>query len=157
MNSFPIHGRHVLLGVSGGIAAYKEAELARLFVKAGAAVRVVMTPGATEFVAPMTFQALTGHPVRVELFDEHHEAGMGHIELARWADFVIIAPASADFIARLTQGMADDLLSTLCLATTATVAVAPAMNQQMWQHAATQANVQVLQDRDVRVFGPADG
>ena len=147
----------MLLGVSAGIAAYKAAELARLFVKAGASVRVVMTPGATQFVAPMTFQALTGNPVRVALFDEHHEAAMGHIELARWADFVLVAPASADLIARLASGMADDLLSTLCLATTAALAVAPAMNQQMWQHPATVSNVEILQARGVLVFGPAAG
>lgn len=157
MNSSPIRDKCVLLGVTAGIAAYKAAELARLFIKAGAVVRVVMTPAATEFVAPMTFQALTANPVRVELFDEHHEAAMGHIELARWADIVLIAPASADFLARLANGMANDLLSTLCLATSAPVVVAPAMNQQMWQHAATVANLEILLARSVLVFGPAAG
>ena len=157
MNSSAIYGRRLLLGVTAGIAAYKAAELARMLVKAGASLRVVMTPGATQFVAPMTFQALTGNPVRVELFDAQHEAAMGHIELARWAEFVLVAPASADFMARLACGMADDLLSTLCLATSAPVAIAPAMNQQMWQNAATQANLQNLQARGVLVFGPAAG
>ena len=133
--------RHILLGVTGGIAAYKAAELVRLLRRAGAEVRVVMTRGATEFVTPLTFQALSGHPVRSELFDAAAEAGMGHIELARWADLVLVAPASADFLARLAGGRADDLLATLCLATAAPIAVAPAMNQQMWQAAVTQENV----------------
>jgi phosphopantothenoylcysteine decarboxylase/phosphopantothenate--cysteine ligase len=150
-------GRHILLGVSGGIAAYKSAELARLMVKAGAEVRVVMTTAATEFVGPMTFQALTGHTVRSGLFDEEHEAAMGHIELARWADLVVIAPATADLMARLAHGNADDLLTTLVLATPAPIALAPAMNQQMWADAATQANLEQLHERGCQLWGPAAG
>ncbi|OOZ16237.1 bifunctional 4'-phosphopantothenoylcysteine decarboxylase/phosphopantothenoylcysteine synthetase [Solemya velum gill symbiont] len=150
-------GRHILLGVSGGIAAYKSAELARLLVKAGAEVRVVMTTAATEFVGPMTFQALTGHTVRSGLFDEEHEAAMGHIELARWADLVVIAPATADLMARLAHGKADDLLTTLVLATPAAVAIAPAMNQQMWADTATQANLERLDEREYLIWGPAAG
>ncbi|OOZ19006.1 bifunctional 4'-phosphopantothenoylcysteine decarboxylase/phosphopantothenoylcysteine synthetase [Solemya velum gill symbiont] len=150
-------GRHILLGVSGGIAAYKSAELARLLVKAGAEVRVVMTTAATEFVGPMTFQALTGHTVRSGLFDEEHEAAMGHIELARWADLVVIAPATADVMARLAHGKADDLLTTLVLATPAAVAIAPAMNQQMWADTATQANLERLDEREYLIWGPAAG
>ena len=149
--------RHILLGVTGGIAAYKAAELVRLLRRAGAEVRVVMTRGATEFVTPLTFQALSGHAVRMELFDAAAEAGMDHIELARWADLVLVAPASADFLARLAGGRADDLLATLCLATTAPIALAPAMNQQMWQAPATQDNVQCLIARGVHLFGPASG
>ncbi|OOZ00499.1 bifunctional phosphopantothenoylcysteine decarboxylase/phosphopantothenate--cysteine ligase CoaBC [Solemya velum gill symbiont] len=150
-------GRHILLGVSGGIAAYKSAELARLLVKAGAEVRVVMTTAATEFVGPMTFQALTGHTVRSGLFDEEHEAAMGHIELARWADLVVIAPATADLMARLAHGKAEDLLTTLVLATPAAVAIAPAMNQQMWADTATQANLERLDKREYLIWGPAAG
>ena len=146
-----------MLGISGGIAAYKSAELVRLLRKAGAEVRVVMTEAASRFVAPLTFQALSGNPVRLGLFDEAHEAAMGHIELARWAEVVLVAPASADFLARCAAGMADDLLATLCLASTATLAVAPAMNQRMWQHPATVANMATLEGRGVRVFGPAQG
>lgn len=157
MTSSAVHGKRVLLGVTGGVAAYKAAELARLLGKAGAEVRVVMTPAATEFVSPTTFQALTGRPVRVKLFDPAHEAAMGHIELARWAQLVLVAPASADFLARYAGGMANDLLTTLCLATTAIVAVAPAMNQQMWQHPATASNLGTLAAWGVLVFGPAEG
>lgn len=157
MTMASIQGRRVLLGVTGGIAAYKAAELARLLVQAGAEVRVVMTPAAAQFVSPLTFQAITGQPVRSELFDPAHEAAMGHIELARWAELVLVAPASADFLARYAAGMADDLLATLCLATGAVVAVAPAMNQQMWQHAATVDNLARLTRRGVLVFGPASG
>lgn len=149
--------RRILLGVSGGIAAYKAAELTRLLTKAGAEVRVVMTPAATEFVAPMSFQALTGRPVRTELFDAAHEAAMGHIELARWADAVLIAPASADLLARLAHGLADDLLSTLCLAAAAPLVVAPAMNQAMWAHPATRANLELLRERGTVFAGPAEG
>ncbi|MFI4970499.1 MAG: bifunctional phosphopantothenoylcysteine decarboxylase/phosphopantothenate--cysteine ligase CoaBC, partial [Lysobacterales bacterium] len=150
-------GTRVLLGVSGGIAAYKAAELVRRLGDAGAEVHVVLTENAARFVTALTFQALSGHPVRTSLWDESAEAAMGHIELARWADEVLIAPASADLIARLAQGAADDLLTTLCLATAATVSVAPAMNQQMWAHAATQANLGVLRERGVRIFGPGSG
>ncbi len=152
-----LSGRHILLGVSGGIAAYKSCELVRLLRKAGAEVRVVMTRGATGFVTPLSFQALSGNPVRSELFDPEAEAGMGHIELARWADQVLIAPASADLLARLALGLADDLLTTLCLATTAPLAVAPAMNRVMWEHPATTAHLDTLRQRGVTVLGPAEG
>ena len=152
-----LHGRHILLGITGGIAAYKAAELVRGLRKAGAEVRVVMTQAATQFVTPMTLQALSSNPVRVGLFDPEHEAAMGHIELARWAELVVVAPASADFLARLNAGMANDLLSTLCLATEAPVAVAPAMNQQMWQAAVTQRNVAQLRERGIYIWGPAEG
>jgi phosphopantothenoylcysteine decarboxylase/phosphopantothenate--cysteine ligase len=150
-------GRRVLLGVTGGIAAYKAAELTRLLRGEGAEVRVVMTAAAREFVAPLTFQALSGNPVRSDLFDPAHEAAMGHIELARWAELVLIAPASADLIARLAAGLADDLLATLCLAADCPLAVAPAMNQAMWRHAATGDNVARLAARGVHVWGPAEG
>ncbi|RUL70555.1 bifunctional phosphopantothenoylcysteine decarboxylase/phosphopantothenate--cysteine ligase CoaBC [Dyella choica] len=149
--------RRILLGVSGGIAAYKSCELVRRLRDLGAQVRVVMTENATRFVTPITFQALSGEPVRVSLWDESAEAAMGHIELARWAERVLIAPASADLIARLAHGAADDLLTTLCLATAAPVYVAPAMNQQMWAHAAVQANMATLRARGVQVLGPASG
>ena len=152
-----MRGKHIVLGVTGGIAAYKSAELARRLVERGAEVQVVMTAAAREFIAPLTFQALTGKAVRESLWDAAAEAAMGHIELARWADAVLIAPASADFIARLATGRADDLLSTLCLATEAPLLVAPAMNRIMWAHPATQANVTTLRDRGVRVLGPAEG
>jgi phosphopantothenoylcysteine decarboxylase/phosphopantothenate--cysteine ligase len=150
-------GSNVLLGVAGGIAAYKAAELVRRLRDAGAEVRVVLTESAARFVTPLTFQALSGNPVRSSLWDESAEAAMGHIELARWADRVVIAPATADLIARLAHGHADDLLTTLCLATSAPVAIAPAMNQQMWAHAATQANIALLRERGVNVLGPASG
>jgi phosphopantothenoylcysteine decarboxylase/phosphopantothenate--cysteine ligase len=149
--------RHILLGVTGGIAAYKAAELARLFVKAGAEVQVIMTGSAMQFIGAMTFQAITGKETRSDLFDSAHEAAMGHIELARWADLVIVAPATANFIALMAQGRAGDLLSTLCLATAAPVAVAPAMNQQMWADPATQANIETLRARDRLIWGPAAG
>ena len=149
--------KKILLGVTGGIAAYKSCELARLLVQAGASVRTVLTEAATRFVTPMTFQALTGNPARTRLFDEDHEAAMGHIELARWADQVIVAPATADFLARLAQGRANDLLTTLCLATEAPIFVAPAMNHRMWQHPATRRNVAMLRERGVVLIGPAEG
>ena len=152
-----LSGRHILLGVTGGIAAYKAAELARLFVKAGAEVQVVMTRSASEFIGAMTFQAITGRETRSDLFDSAHEAAMGHIELARWADLVIVVPATANFIAIMAQGRAEDLLSTLCLATAAPVAIAPAMNQQMWADPATQANLETLRERDRLIWGPAAG
>ncbi|MCH1609886.1 MAG: bifunctional phosphopantothenoylcysteine decarboxylase/phosphopantothenate--cysteine ligase CoaBC, partial [Luminiphilus sp.] len=152
-----LHQRHILVAVSGGIAAYKGAELVRLLKKQGAAVRVVLSRGATEFITPLTMQALSGEPTHTELLDEEAEAGMGHIELARWADLMIIAPATADVIARLAQGRADDLLTTVALATPAPVAVAPAMNQQMWAHAATQDNVELLESRGIRIIGPDAG
>jgi phosphopantothenoylcysteine decarboxylase / phosphopantothenate---cysteine ligase len=152
-----MQGKRVLLGVTGGIAAYKSADLVRRLRERGAEVQVVMTAAARELIAPLTFQALSGRPVRTELWDPAAEAAMGHIELARWADLVLIAPATADFIARLATGRADDLLATLCLATQAPLVVAPAMNHLMWSHAATRANVRVLAERAVRVIGPAEG
>jgi phosphopantothenoylcysteine decarboxylase / phosphopantothenate---cysteine ligase len=152
-----MHGKHILLGVTGGIAAYKSADLVRRLLERGAEVQVVMTDGAREFVTPMTFQALSGRPVRTDLWDPAAEASMGHIELARWADLVLVAPASADFLARLAGGRADDLLATTCLATAAPIALAPAMNQQMWANPATQANVALLKERGVHVFGPGTG
>ena len=149
--------RRILLGVSGGIAAYKSCELVRRLRELGAEVRVVMTEGATRFIGPTTFQALSGQPVRVSLWDEGAEAAMGHIELARWAERILIAPASADLLARLAHGLADDLLTTLCLASAAPLYVAPAMNQQMWAHPAVQANVGALRQRGVQLLGPAAG
>ena len=149
--------KRILLGITGGIAAYKSAELVRHLRSAGAEVRVVMTRAAGEFITPLTLQALSGHPVQQHLLDPASEAGMGHITLARWADVVLIAPASADFMAKLTYGLADDLLSTLCLATAAPLVLAPAMNQQMWLNPATQANKMTLEERGVRLFGPAEG
>jgi phosphopantothenoylcysteine decarboxylase/phosphopantothenate--cysteine ligase len=147
----------VLLGVTGGIAAYKSAELVRRLREQGAEVQVVMTEGARQFVGPLTFQALSGRPVRSDLWDATAEAAMGHIELARWAERIVIAPASADFLARLAHGHANDLLTTLCLATDAPIAVAPAMNRLMWANAATQANVATLRARGVTILGPAEG
>ncbi|MGQ0657239.1 MAG: bifunctional phosphopantothenoylcysteine decarboxylase/phosphopantothenate--cysteine ligase CoaBC [Chromatiales bacterium] len=149
--------RRVLLGVTGGIAAYKSAEIVRRLREQDAEVRVVMTRAAREFVGPLTMQALSGNPVRFDLFDPMAEAAMGHIELARWADVILIAPASADFLARLAHGLADDLLSTLCLATSAPMILAPAMNQQMWQAPATQTNINALRQRGVRTLGPGSG
>ena len=150
-------GRRVLLGVTGGIAAYKAADLVRRLREAGAEVRVVMTRGATEFVTPLTFQAVSGQPVHTELLDADAEAGMGHIELARWADVVLVAPATANFLAQLAQGRAEDLLSTVCVATRAPLFVAPAMNQGMWANEATRENVTRLEQRGVRVLGPGEG
>ena len=149
--------KRILLGITGGIAAYKSIELIRLLTKAGADVQVVLTEGAKAFVTEMTLQAISGQPVRSTLLDPNAEAGMGHIELAKWADLIVIAPASADFIARYTQGMANDLLSTLCIATESPVLIAPAMNQAMWRHPATQANAKLLKERNVLSIGPADG
>ena len=149
--------KRILLCVSAGIAAYKCCDLVRRLADAGATVQVAMTPRATAFVTPLTLQALTGRPVRTELFDDAAEAAMGHIELARWADAVLVAPATADVLARLAHGMADDLVTTLCLATTAPVHVAPAMNHRMWLHPATQANLATLRERGVTVHGPGDG
>lgn len=150
-------GRRLLLGVTGGIAAYKAAELTRRLKEVGAEVQVVMTKGARQFVTARTFQALSGRPVRDDLWDAAAEAAMGHIELARWADAVVIAPASADFIARLAQGRADDLLTTLCLASNRPLFVAPAMNQQMWANPATQENLALLKKRGVGLLGPGAG
>jgi phosphopantothenoylcysteine decarboxylase/phosphopantothenate--cysteine ligase len=149
--------KHILLGITGGIAAYKCAELTRLLTKAGADVRVTMTKAATEFITPLTMQALSGNRVHLDLLDSEAEAAMGHIELARWADLVLIAPATADSIARITHGQADDILTTLVLATSAPIAVAPAMNQAMWADAGTQSNLQTLKQRGFHIFGPAEG
>lgn len=152
-----MQGKRILLGVTGGIAAYKSADLVRRLRERGAEVQVVMTPAAAEFITATTLQALSGRAVRGTLWDAAAEAAMSHIELARWAELVVIAPASADFLARLAGGQADDLLATLCLATEAPIAVAPAMNRVMWANAATQANVAVLASRGVHLMGPAAG
>ncbi|MCW9013423.1 MAG: bifunctional phosphopantothenoylcysteine decarboxylase/phosphopantothenate--cysteine ligase CoaBC [Gammaproteobacteria bacterium] len=149
--------KNIVLGVTGGIAAYKSAELVRRLKEAGADVRVVMTAAATEFVTPLTFQALSGHPVHTDLLDPTAEAAMGHIELARWADIILIAPATANTLARLSHGIADNLLSTLCLASTAPIAVAPAMNHVMWSAPANQENIQTLRRRGTHILGPAAG
>ncbi len=148
---------HVLLGVTGGIAAYKSPDLVRRLRERGAEVQVVMTEAAKQFVTPLTFQAVSGREVRDSLWDAQAEAAMGHIELARWADVVLVAPATAEFLARLTHGRADDLLTTLCLATSAPVHVAPAMNRLMWSNAATASNVATLRNRGVVVHGPGSG
>lgn len=149
--------KHIILGISGGIAAYKAAELTRLLKQAGAEVRVVMTAAAQQFITPLTLQALSGNPVHTSLLDPAAEAAMGHIELARWADLIVIAPASANLIARLRQGQADDLLTTLYLASNAPLLLAPAMNQAMWRHPATADNIAVLQQRGAKLIGPATG
>ena len=152
--------RRILLGISGGIAAYKSAELVRLLKRAGADVRVIMTSGAMEFMTPLTMQALSGNPVHHALLDPEAEAGMGHIELAKWADLILIAPASANLLSRLAQGMGNDLLTTVCLATDAPLCIAPAMNQAMWRDPMTQANVARLQkshNKKLTVIGPDAG
>lgn len=149
--------KHIVVGITGGIAAYKTAELVRLLRQAGAKVRVVMTTAAKQFITPLTMQALSGQPVLDDLFDRQAEAAMGHIELARWAHAIIIAPASADCLAQLASGQARDLLTTLCLATRAPILIAPAMNQAMWQHPATQTNCQQLQKINYKIVGPAYG
>jgi phosphopantothenoylcysteine decarboxylase/phosphopantothenate--cysteine ligase len=145
------------VGITGGIAAYKVPDLVRRLKDEGADVRVVMTPGAQEFITPLTLQAVSGHPVGTTLLDEEAEAGMGHIELAKWADMILVAPATADFMARLVGGLANDLLTTVCLASDAKLAIAPAMNQQMWANSATQDNLQQLKQRGVSIFGPGVG
>lgn len=152
-----LQGQKILLCVCGGIAVYKAAELVRRLGGAGAQVQVAMTDNAQRFVAATTFQALSGRQVRTSLWDEAAEAAMGHIELARWPDRIVIAPATANTIARLAHGFADDLVSTLCLATDAPVAIAPAMNRLMWAHPATRANVDTLRARGVLVLGPGAG
>ncbi|MEQ4576110.1 MAG: bifunctional phosphopantothenoylcysteine decarboxylase/phosphopantothenate--cysteine ligase CoaBC [Gammaproteobacteria bacterium] len=153
----PLDGQRVLLCVGGGIAAYKSLELVRRLRDAGAQVQVAMTEGAQQFVTPLSFQALSGQPTRTTLWDSAAEQAMGHIELARWADRVVVAPATADLLARLAHGLADDLVTTLCLATTAPLTVCPAMNHRMWLHPATQANLATLRARGVQVVGPEDG
>jgi len=157
MPTEPGNPTRVLLGVTGGIAAYKAPELVRRLVERGCEVQVVMTDGARRFVTPLTFEAVSGRRVRDDLWDPDAEASMGHIELARWADVVIVAPATAHFMAQLASGFAGDLLTTLCLATTAPVVLAPAMNQAMWANSATQANRALLESRGVRLLGPAEG
>ena len=152
-----LSNKRILLGITGGIAAYKCAELTRLFIKAGAEVRVVMTQSATEFITPLTLQALSGNRVHLDLLDPEAEAAMGHIELARWADLVLVAPATANSIARITHGEADDILTTLMLATPAPIAIAPAMNQGMWSDAQTQANIAALAARGYTLIGPGSG
>ena len=152
-----LDGKRILLGVTGGIAAYKSPDLVRRLKERGADVQVVMTHGAQQFVTPMTFQAVSGREVRAEIWDPKGEAAMGHIELARWADVVLVAPATADFIARLAHGQADDLLSTVCLAAKSPLALAPAMNQQMWANTATQNNIATLRGRGLLVWGPGSG
>lgn len=154
---FELSNRHILLGVTGGIAAYKAAELIRRFQDQGAMVKVIMTPAATEFITPLTLQALSGEPVHLDLLNPEAEAAMGHIELARWADVFVVAPASADFIAKVSHGQADDLLSTVCLACNAPMFVAPAMNQAMWGQDSTQDNMEKLRTRGVSVLGPGSG
>ncbi|RMA82080.1 bifunctional phosphopantothenoylcysteine decarboxylase/phosphopantothenate--cysteine ligase CoaBC [Umboniibacter marinipuniceus] len=149
--------KRILLGVTGGIAAYKSAEFIRRLKDWGADVRVVMTPAAQEFITPLTLQALSGNSVGIDLLNTEAEAAMGHIELAKWADLVVVAPASADFIARFAVGMGNDLLTTVCLATSAPIAIAPAMNQQMWASTATQENLKLLAARSVKQFGPDSG
>jgi len=153
----PLQNQKILLGISGGIASYKSAILARRLIDAGAEVRVVMTSGAQAFITPLTFQALTGNPVHTDLLDPAAEAAMGHIELARWADIILIAPASANVMARLCHGFADDLLTTLCLASDASVLLAPAMNRLMWSNTATQENAQALVIRGMTLLGPDEG
>ena len=150
-------GRRIVLGIGGGIAAYKTADLVRRLAERGAEVRVVMTPAATRFVGVATFQALSRHRVATALWDEQAKAGMGHLELAHWANTLLVAPATADLIARLAHGIADDLLTTLALACEAPLVLAPAMNQRMWRHAATRANVRILTDRGACILGPATG
>jgi len=150
-------GRNILLGVSGGIAAYKCAELVRLLKKSGADVQVVMTQAAGAFVTPLTLQALSGRPVRTDLFDTEQESAMGHIELARWAELILIAPATANFMAQLAHGTADDLLTTICVATEADIIVAPAMNQAMWANQVTRENAELLISAGIGIWGPAEG
>ena len=152
-----INNKNILLGVTGGIAAYKAPDLVRKLVASGATVRVVLTQSAKEFVSPLALQAVSGNPVSDDLLDKDAEAAMGHIELAKWADILLVAPATANFLAKLTHGLADDLLSTLCLASAAPLYVAPAMNQQMWHAIATQENLKTLEKRNVTIIGPAAG
>jgi phosphopantothenoylcysteine decarboxylase/phosphopantothenate--cysteine ligase len=156
-NASALQGSKLLLCVCGGIAAYKAADLVRRLREAGATVQVAMTQNAQRFVGAQTFQALSGFPVRSSLWDAQAEAAMGHIELARWADRILVAPATANTLAKLAHGFADDLVSTLCLATTAPLTVAPAMNHRMWLHPATQANIATLRARGVHIVGPDDG
>lgn len=150
-------GKQILLGITGSIAAYKAADLVRRLKEHGAEVRVMMSHGATQFITPLTMQTISGHPVSLNFFDADEEAAMGHIRLARWADWVLIAPATADCLAKLAHGHADDLISTVCLATEASLVMAPAMNNKMWAHIATQQNCQLLKQRGVAFLGPESG
>lgn len=152
-----LHDQRILVCVGGGIAAYKACELVRRLRDAGASVRVAMTESATRFVSPTSFQALSAEAVRTSLWDAQAEASMGHLELAGWADRIVVAPATANLIARLAHGFANDLVTTLCLASEAPLTIAPAMNHRMWKHPATQANVELLRSRGARVVGPDDG
>ena len=149
--------KRIILGITGGIAAYKSAEITRRLQDEGAEVRVVMSESAQEFIRPLTLQALSGNPVHTDLLDPEAEAAMGHIELARWADIVLIAPATANFVATLNQGSANDLMSSICLATTAPVMIAPAMNQAMWSNSASQQNIESLKQREVIILEPDNG
>ncbi|QHM73062.1 Coenzyme A biosynthesis bifunctional protein CoaBC [Mixta intestinalis] len=157
MKMMGLTGKHIVVGVSGGIAAYKTPELVRRLRDRGAEVRVVMTQAAKAFITPLTLQAVSGYPVYDDLLDPAAEAAMGHIELGKWADLVILAPATADLIARVTAGMANDLVTTTCLATAAPIAVVPAMNQQMYRALPTQENLQRLAGRGVMIWGPDSG
>ena len=148
---------NILLGITGGIAAYKTPDLVRRLMERGGDVQIVMTESAREFVTETALQAVSGRPIRSNLWDKEAEASMSHIELARWAQRILVAPASADFMARLAHGLADDLLTTLCLAAEAPIWLAPAMNQRMWLHPATQANAELLIQRGVKLLGPAEG
>ena len=152
-----LQDKKIVLGITGGIAAYKIPELVRRLKEQGANVRVVMTEGAKAFITPLTLQAVSANPVADSLLDPQAELAMGHIELAKWADLLFIAPTTADVIAKMANGLANDLLSTLCLATEAPIAIAPAMNQQMWHAKATQANIKTLTERDVIIWGPGEG
>ena len=157
MRTYSMSKSHILIGVTGGIAAYKIAELIRLLRDQGHTVQIVMTEQAKQFITPLTLQTLSGRPVYSDLFDNHFENTIGHIQLARWAHAILIAPASADFIARLAYGLANDLLSTVCLASTAPILIAPAMNKQMWENQSTQANIALLKSRGVTFIGRAAG
>ena len=152
-----LQNKNIVLGLTGGIAAYKGPELVRRLKDHGANVRVVVTQSAKEFVSTLSLQAVSTNPVSDDLLDPQAELAMGHIELAKWADLVLIAPATANTIAKVSHGLADDLLTTICLATPAPIAIAPAMNQQMWSNVATQANLEILRDRDFHIWGPASG
>ncbi|MCL2919966.1 bifunctional phosphopantothenoylcysteine decarboxylase/phosphopantothenate--cysteine ligase CoaBC [Shewanella litorisediminis] len=152
-----LNNRKILLGIGGGIAAYKSADLVRRLKEQGADVRVVMSQSACEFITPLTLQALSGYPVSMDLLDPAAEAAMGHIELARWAELIILAPATANLIARMSVGMADELITTTCLATSAPIVICPAMNQQMYANPATQANLSTLQQRGMHIWGPGSG
>lgn len=150
-------GKRILLGITGSIAAYKAADLVRRLKEQGAEVRVMMSQGATQFITPLTMQTVSGNPVSLNFFDADEEAAMGHIKLARWADWILIAPATADCLAKLAHGLADDLISTVCLASEAPLMVAPAMNNKMWSHIATQQNCQLLKQRGITFLGPESG